>query len=66
MSAEKAVLQAIREDIDALPEPRREAIEEMARHFRLELSAGGTVARVALALVGAELAVEYSGDPVPT
>jgi hypothetical protein len=54
VSAERAVLLAIREEVDKLPLERRQDVAEIAAYFRTELRAGGAVAEIALCLVGAE------------
>ncbi len=58
MSAERAVLLAIREEIDKLPANKRDDVEEIAAYFRTELQAGGAAAHIALCLVGAEQALD--------
>jgi len=64
MTGEKRVLEMIRDDIALLTDERRHQVHEYARHFRLTLSHGGTVAAIALCLVAAEQAAINEPDTV--
>lgn len=56
MTAEEETVLMIKGVISQLPQVDREACEELADHFRLQmLTAGDPVGSLALALVGAEM-----------
>jgi len=65
MTGEKRILELIRDDLALLPDGRREAVEHHAKQFRLALSAGGTLAKIALAWVAAEQAALHEDDFSP-
>ena len=58
MTQEQQTLNHVRAAIDALEAGQRQAIYRIAQQLRDVLAAGGDLARVALALVGAEEAAQ--------
>lgn len=56
MNEEQVTLQALREFIEK--HPSRVLIENAAKDLRSEVAQGGDITRLAIALVGAEMAAE--------